>query len=180
MGVLLFRLSAFLFIFLALFSQERVQAGETLQSAGDVVAVLLPLTAGSASLLMDDFTGTGQLVKGTALSLGSTIVLKYAVNEERPNGEDYSFPSGHAALSFSSAEFIRKRYGWEYGIPAYAAASFVGYTRVEENQHYFHDVLAGALIGIGSSYLFTTPYGRLSIAGEAGPGYSGLRLAGVW
>ncbi len=43
---------------------------------------------------------------------------------------------------------MRKRYGWDYGIPAYAAASFVGYSRVESGKHYAHDVVAGAAIGI--------------------------------
>jgi len=32
-------------------------------------------------------------------------------------------PSGHTAISFSPAEFLRKRYGWEWGLPGYAAAS---------------------------------------------------------
>jgi membrane-associated phospholipid phosphatase len=53
---------------------------------------------------------------------------------------------------------MRKRYGWEYGVPAYAAASFVAYSRVEAKQHFPHDVIAGAAIGIASSYIFTRPY----------------------
>lgn len=168
-------------VFMAITGRDRVEAGEAIQSAGDVAALLLPATAGISSLLQRDFEGTAQLVKGTALSLGGTLLLKYTVDETRPNGDDDdSFPSGHAAISFSSAEFIRKRYGWEYGMPAYAAAAFVGYSRVESDQHYLHDVLAGAAIGIGSSYLFTTPYGTLNVAGEAGPGYFGLRLASTW
>ncbi|HZV80541.1 MAG TPA: phosphatase PAP2 family protein [Geobacteraceae bacterium] len=160
--------------------QNRAQAGETIKSAGDVTTVLLPATAGITSLLLQDYTGTKQLVEATALSLGVTLALKYTVNERRPNGEDYSFPSGHSAISFSSAEFIRKRYGWEYGLPAYAAATFVGYSRIESDQHYFHDVLAGALIGIGSSYLFTTPYSRLDVSGEAGAGYYGIKVGSTW
>jgi membrane-associated phospholipid phosphatase len=53
---------------------------------------------------------------------------------------------------------MRKRYGWEYGAPAYATASFVAYSRVESRKHYPHDMLAGAGIGILSSYIFTKPY----------------------
>ena len=46
-----------------------------------------------------------------------------------------------------AATFIQQRYGWQYGLPAYVAASYVGYTRVASDQHYLEDVLAGAAIG---------------------------------
>lgn len=167
-------------IVILLAGRERAQAGELIQSSGDVILALLPATAGVSTLLLRDYEGTAQLVKSTALALGSTLLLKQTVDEERPTGGDQSFPSGHASISFSSAEFIRKRYGWDFGLPAYLAASFVGFSRVESEQHYFHDVLAGAAIGIGSSYLFTAPSDSLSVSGEAGAGYVGLRIAGVW
>lgn len=173
-----------LFLLLALFTlfagRESAHAGELVQSSGDVILALLPASAGMSTLMLHDYEGTGQLVKSTALALGTTLLLKYTIEEERPTGGDHSFPSGHASISFSSAEFIRKRYGWDYGLPAYLAAAFVGFSRVESEQHYFHDVLAGAAIGIGSSYLFTTRSDSLSFGGEAGPGYVGLRLAGRW
>lgn len=166
--------------FTCLMAGGTARAGEALETAGDVTAVLLPATAGIAALALHDYDGGIQLVESTALSVGTALALKYAINERRPNGEDYSFPSGHAAVSFSSSEFIRKRYGWEYGLPAYAVATFVGYSRIETKQHYFHDVLAGAAIGIGSSYLFTTPYATVKVAGEAGQGYYGVRVSGNW
>ena len=53
---------------------------------------------------------------------------------------------------------MRKRYGLEWGIPAYALASWVAYSRVEAGEHHPHDVIAGAAIGIVSSYIFTKPY----------------------
>lgn len=155
-------------------------AGEALQSAGDAVALLLPATAGVSTLVLNDREGTIQLVESTALALVATLGLKYTVNERRPNGEDQSFPSGHSAISFSSSEFIRKRYGWEYGIPAYLAASFVGYSRIESKEHYFHDVAAGAAIGIASSYLFTSRFEKVAISTEASPGYYGIKVSGNW
>jgi hypothetical protein len=87
------------------------------------------------------------------LALGRTLAvsytLKYTVSEERPNGEDeQSFPSGHTAVTFTGAEFIRKEFGWGWGTPAYLAASYVGFTRVHADKHYAWDVLAGAAIGI--------------------------------
>lgn len=87
-----------------------------------------------------------------ALAFGRSIVvteaLKYSFNETRPNGGGHSFPSGHTSFAFTGAEFIRKEYGWWWGVPAYAVAGYVGYSRVRSREHYTHDVLAGALIGI--------------------------------
>ncbi len=171
---------AVVFLFILFLVRGLAHAGELVESAGDFATLLLPATAAVSTLFLNDMEGGGELAKSTALSLGVTLGLKYAVNETRPDGDDHSFPSGHAAISFSAAEFIRKRYGLGYGLPAYAAATFVGYSRIEAKRHYFHDVLAGAAIGIGSSYLFTTLSDNLKVSGEAGPGYAGLRVAGSW
>lgn len=162
-------------------ARSLAHAGDLIESAGDVTTLLLPATAAVSTLFLNDLEGGKQLVESVVLSTGASFVLKYAVKERRPDGEDnHSFPSAHSAISFSAAEFIRKRYGLGYGLPAYAAASFVGFSRIEAKRHYFHDVLAGAAIGIGSSYLFTTPFDALKVSGEAGPGYVGLRVAGFW
>ncbi|MDO9099875.1 MAG: phosphatase PAP2 family protein [Caldisericota bacterium] len=80
--------------------------------------------------------------------------------------ESQSFPSGHATMSFSSAEFISKRYGWEYGLPVYAVAIFISSSRIEADQHYPIDVIGGAAIGIVSSYLVTRPYKGWNIQPE--------------
>ena len=123
----------------------------------------MTLTAGVAvnvALLM--------MLSGLTVTLGVTFALKYSIDAKRPNGDGQSFPSAHCSISFSAAEFMRKRYGWEYGVPAYAAASFVAYSRVESGQHYPRDVVAGAGIGILSSYIFTKPYKgwNVSVAGD--------------
>ena len=70
-----------------------------------------------------------------------------------------------------------KRYGWQYGVPAYAAASFVAYSRVEAGDHHPHDVIAGAAIGIVSSYIFTKPYMGWHIQPDLGGRYYGIRLS---
>jgi hypothetical protein len=94
-----------------------------------------------------------------------TYALKYGINEQRPHhGGGQSFPSGHSAAAFMGAEFIRKEYGWGWGTPALLAASWVGYTRVESYNHYWHDVVAGALIGVLSNYdLDEIHFGRSSL-----------------
>ena len=60
------------------------------------------------------------------------------------------------------------------------AAAFVAYSRVEAGDHHPHDVIAGAGIGILSSYIFTRPYKGWHVQAEAGEKYYGLRLTRAW
>ena len=146
----------------------RLAAADNVQTAGDVLMLVLPATAASLTLGHRDGQGALQLGESLAVTLGVTYALKYSIDAKRPNGDGQSFPSAHSSISFSAAEFMRKRYGWEYGVPAYAAASFVAYSRVESGQHHPQDVVAGAGIGILSSYIFTKPYKGwdVSVAGD--------------
>ncbi len=154
--------------------------GDDIATAGDILQFVLPGTAAGLTLWNRDGQGTLQLGESVGVTLGVTYGLKYSVNERRPNGGGQSFPSAHASLSFSAAEFMRKRYGWEYGIPAYGLASFVAYSRVEARDHYAHDVIAGASIGIVSSYIFTRPYKGWKVQLESGSKYYGFRLSRAW
>jgi membrane-associated phospholipid phosphatase len=167
-------------ILLCLTFSINVYASDGIETAGDVLLIILPATAVGLTAGFRDSKGTLQFGESAALTLGATYGLKYAITEERPNGENHSFPSAHTSVSFASAEFMRKRYGWQYGIPAYAAALFVAYSRVESRQHYTHDVIAGAAIGIGCSYLFTKPYEGWNIQAEADHKYYGMRLSHTW
>lgn len=155
-------------------------ADDSVAQAGDILQYVLPATAAGLILGRRDGKGALEFGESAALTLGVTYGLKYAVNEKRPNGGSQSFPSAHTSISFSSAEFMRKRYGWEYGIPAYAAASFVAYSRVEAGEHYPHDVVAGAAIGIVSSYIFTKPYKGWQVQADANGKYFGVRLSRAW
>jgi membrane-associated phospholipid phosphatase len=155
-------------------------AGDAIETAGDILQYVIPATAGGLTLGYKDYRGTLQFGESFAVTEAVTYGLKYTVDETRPNGGSQSFPSGHTSVSFCGAEFIRKRYGWELGIPAYAAASFVAYSRVEANEHYPHDVIAGAAIGMLSSFIFTKPYKGWEVKTEAGPGLRGLFLSKSW
>lgn len=85
------------------------------------------------------------------------------------------------AEPLSAAEFIRKRYGWEYGVPAYALAGYVGYTRVESREHYAHDVVAGAAIGFLGTFFFTRTYHGFQAAPLTGPhDAQGVKFIHVW
>jgi len=154
-----------------------VHAGDDIEKVGEVFTFLLPATAAGLTVYNKDTRGMIQLGESAVLALGVSYALKYTIDETRPNGEDHSFPSNHASIVFASAEFMRKHYGWEYGIPAYLAASFVAYSRVEAEQHYTHDVLAGAAIGILSSYFFTEPYKNLQVSLDYDHDYYGILLS---
>lgn len=111
-----------------------------------------------------DKKGFWQLTKSYGTTVALTYALKYAIDKPRPDGktDGKAFPSGHTSVAFSGASFLQRRYGWEYGIPAYLVASAVAYSRLEgiNDRHDGWDILGGALVGIGSTYLFTTPYQR--------------------
>lgn len=135
-----------------------------LEDTGDVLQLAIPITAGIMTLVKKDYKGTKQL----ALSYGTTIALtysmKYLIRKPRPEGRKHfdSFPSGHTASAFSGASFIQKRYGWKYGTYAYILATIVAISRTEapDGYHDGYDVLAGAAVGIGSTYIFTKPYAK--------------------
>mgnify|MGYP003635258066 FL=1 len=149
----------FLLFFLLLSTKSSQAQSGAVETAGDVLLFALPATALTTSLTIKDYEGTWQFAKGALLNQAVTIGLKYATGKSRPyNNGERAFPSGHTSTTFQSAAFIQKRYGWKYGIPAYALAGFTGYSRINAQMHDGWDVLAGAIIGIGSSYLFTTPY----------------------
>ncbi len=150
-------------IFLALCCQTFSTNGQSvaIETASDVLLVAMPAAALGSTLILGDHQGTWQFSKGFVLNQVVTAGLKYGINKKRPfdNGVR-SFPSGHTSTTFQSAAFLQKRYGWEYGIPAYCLAAFTGYSRINAQRHDGWDVVAGALIGIGSTYIFTTPYQR--------------------
>lgn len=144
-----------------MFFQYSQSQNKTITTSGDILATALPASALISTFIWND--DDSKPIWQFAKSFGSALIieesLKHIVLKPRPDGSDnYSFPSGHTTSAFSGASFIQKRYGWKYGIPAYALASYVGYTRIQAKKHDGWDVLAGATIGIGTSYLFTKSY----------------------
>ncbi|MDX1811454.1 MAG: phosphatase PAP2 family protein, partial [Gammaproteobacteria bacterium] len=123
--------------------------------AGDVMQWILPLTAMGMTYMEHDPEGRAMFYQSFGATAGATYGIKLSVNRTRPNGADYSFPSGHTSASFSSAGFIHQRYGFEKGRWAYLAATFVGWSRIQAHKHYTSDVIAGAALGTLSSYFLT-------------------------
>ncbi len=58
-----------------------------------------------------------------------------------------SFPSGHTTTAFAFASVVAMEHEWYLGAGAYALASFVAYSRMNDNEHYLHDVAMGATLG---------------------------------
>lgn len=119
----------------------------------------------------------------TLLTSGAVVwVGKYSIAAERPDKSDFdSFPSSHTANAFAAATTLSQRYGWQVGVPSYTVASLVGYARVEQNKHHWHDVLAGATIGILSGIYFTSPAGvNIAVSPWSDGDSQGLTLSYQW
>lgn len=93
------------------------------------------------------------IVATSYAALGVLVnVSKLCIDEKRPEfNSRNSFPSGHTATAFMGAELVRIEYGPWYGVGAYAIATTVGFMRMYNGKHYFHDVVAGAGVGILSA-----------------------------
>lgn len=158
-------------------------ANSQTQQAGDLLQVAIPVIALGTTLTHDHETaGAKQLFKAMVTTQLGTIALKQITHERRPNGHCCdSFPSAHTAMAFTGASFIHKRYGLKYAMPAYVAATYVGYSRVHVKAHYTKDVLAGAALGAASSFYFTKPYKGFSVEPTAYKGGGvGLSLSKTW
>jgi membrane-associated phospholipid phosphatase len=158
----------------------RAQAS-TNEDIGDVIYVALPVAGLLTATLKHDRDGQFQFLKSIAANTVLTVGLKSAIDKRRPDGICCnSFPSGHTSYTFMSATFVNKRYGRKYGIPAYAAATFVAYSRVFADRHYVEDVIAGAAIGYLSATLFTTEYRGVEVYPVAAGDFLGIGFSKSW
>ncbi len=97
----------------------------------------------------DALTNSSLMLQATIYSSVVATALKYTVRERRPDNPKIknSFPSGHTTTIFAFASYIGCRHSLPWGIAAYSAAAFVGFSRMNDNAHWIHDVTAGATIG---------------------------------
>jgi membrane-associated phospholipid phosphatase len=143
---------------------NQAQASSTFEKYGDIGQFAIPAIAAGISWYQGDYDGLKEFGYALLSTTATVEVLKHTVDATRPNGGDMSFPSGHTAWAFSGASYLQMRYGWSYGLPAYVAAGAVGWSRVESDNHYWRDVIAGAAIATGFSYLFTSPKSGTQLA----------------
>ena len=135
------------------------------------IAVAAPISVTTFGLLSEDnatFESGVLLGCSEVLEYSVNSLLKAAIDRERPyaalanvqtghleSADPYSFPSGHTAGAFAIATMLTLRYSKnpEIYIPAFVWAGMVGYGRIYLGLHYPTDVLGGALVGAGSSFL---------------------------
>ena len=152
-----------------------VNRNENLDNAFDItshsitpVSIGVPLGVYIAGLAKHD-----SIIKNEAAMIGASLLvttaitfgLKYAVHRPRPFATypyiekkaaagSLSFPSGHTSNAFSVATSFSLAFPkWYVIAPSFLWASSVGYSRIHLGVHYPSDVLVGAIIGAGSSYL---------------------------
>mgnify|MGYP003635974966 CR=1 FL=1 len=153
----------------------------TTETIGDILQFGLPAIAYSSTFLMDDPDGRNQFYWSFFSNVIATQALKYTVHKNRPDDSDNdAFPSGHTSMAFQAAGFLHMRYGLMYGLPAYVAATYVGWGREKINEHETIDVLAGAAIGLASSYFLTTPYKNLQVAPVIDKDNPGITVSYRW
>ncbi len=148
----------------------------------DVLTFGLPIMAYTLTGLNRDKQGAWAATKSLGLTTIGMLALNALIDKDTPSGDtNDAFPSGHSAIAFSSAAFIQRRYGWRTGLPAYAVAGYVGWLRVETDEHDWADVLGGAALGIVSSTLFTQRWSdKVAFSPWIGPNGAGLAVQARW
>ena len=90
------------------------------------------------------------MFKASAYAASVTTLMKYSIREPSPNEhkDRNSFPSGHTTTAFSFSGYVLAEHGWTWGIPALLLSTLSGASRINDNRHRVHDVLAGATMGL--------------------------------
>jgi len=90
------------------------------------------------------------MLEATGYTVLSTVLLKESIKEQRPDGSNEfdSFPSGHASAAFAFASVVTANHSMLWGGLAHLTAAFIGYSRIEKDRHYLHDVIFGATLGM--------------------------------
>ncbi len=131
----------------------RTHFDDYLQYSPAVTTFAFKLTGNSAK---SDFVNSIRIFGISTLMMAGTVyALKKTTEELRPDGSNRSsFPSGHTATAFASAELLHQEFkntSTLLSYSGYLAAAATGGLRMYNNKHYFSDVLAGAGIGILST-----------------------------
>lgn len=116
------------------------------------VPVLLAIHASSLMNENDELRGVSKsMLSAYAINGLSTVAIKGITNTDRPsdtwNNGEYGFPSFHASSSTAIAAVLDEYYGPTAGVPAYALAGLISWSRIDQRDHDLSDVVFGAAMG---------------------------------
>lgn len=140
------------------FQQKQVRNKTLGQSSkwGDWMGQLVPNVLYMGAMSISGYNGDPNgyrraigMFKATAYSTATTTILKYTAREPRPIDHNWknSFPSGHTTSAFAFSGYVMAEHEYWLGVPALLFSTFIGYSRINDNMHWLHDVTAGATIG---------------------------------
>lgn len=115
----------------------------------------MPIGALAVAAVKLDWVGAimSQVLSSGLYGLNKPLEKK--IDKKRPCGCSGAFPSGHMIMYASSASLLHYRYGWQYGLPAYAIAIGFAADRVKNKAHSWWDMLGTAAAVNAIVYLVT-------------------------
>jgi membrane-associated phospholipid phosphatase len=120
------------------------------------------------------------LLRAQIVSGVITDGLKLATNRTRPDGRDYSFPSGHTSSAFATAAVLNSTFGWKAGVPAYIVSTYVASSRMANYRHFATDVLFGAGIGIASGRAVTFDHRNRTVTVAPAITFHSVGVSATW
>ncbi|QEM70205.1 phosphatase PAP2 family protein [Geobacter sp. FeAm09] len=144
------------------------------QEVGEMMGESLIL-ADASTFLIKEATGRGR--PDTTMSKGDFKPFRFKNNYD-------SFPSMHTASSFALASVMAATTeSLTLKTAYYAAATFVGFSRLYQNKHWASDVIMGAALGelcgrVVTHYHATAQ--RMAIVPQAFENGAGLAMVGTW
>jgi membrane-associated phospholipid phosphatase len=133
-----------------------------------IILPAIPLGLFANSIIQNDtqqIRNSIQVGSSVIISGVTSLLLKEIIRRDRPfvnsqlieqvgNKNGYSMPSIHSTTAFALATSLSLQYKkWYVIIPSYLWAAGVGYSRMHLGVHYLSDILVGAVVGAGISYL---------------------------
>ncbi len=138
--------------------EEREESFKTFHTSIDNYLQFAPIAAGYALLINSK---QHRLLPYTEKTVLTEIIVTAAVQSTkritkvtRPDGEPYSFPSGHTAQAFAGATLFCDEFAQHNTLltaTVYSGAAAVGVLRILNNRHWASDVIAGAGFGMLSA-----------------------------
>jgi hypothetical protein len=145
--------------------------------AGDLLSFALPAAVAGYEAYQGDRQGLVQFGLSWSATLLATEALKRTTQRSRPDGSNrLSFPSGHASRAFGAAAYVHRRHGLDAAWPLYLASTYVGWSRVQAERHYWRDVAGSAALSVGMAWWLVEPG---AVSTQISAGFEGGRTS-VW